>query len=217
MSKTFAETSPRTWRGLLAVLICALMLGGCLKRLDKTTGEAGGDAPATAPLPPTLGAAQNTWNLALQAMQQQNWSTAQPLLALLVKDYPELPGPAVNLGIVQARLQQPEARATLTAAATRYPKFAPAQHQLGRYLVEQGAFAEADAAYARAEALDPRNAVIAYDRGVLNELYLQRPEVALREYESYQRLLPEPDKQVAAWITALRRQAPAARPAGAGS
>lgn len=217
MSRAFAEVPRRGWPALVAVLLCALMLGGCLKRLDKTTDEAGSDAPAAAPLPPTMGAAQNTWNLALQAMQQQNWTTAQPLLQLLVKDYPELPGPSVNLGIVQARLQQPEARATLTAATARYPKFAPAQHQLGRYLVEQGAFAEADAAYARAEALDPRNAVIAYDRGVLNELYLQRPEVAAREYENYQKLLPEPDKQVAGWITALRRQSAPAKPVGAGS
>lgn len=217
MSKTFADASSRGWPALVAVLLCALMLGGCLKRLDTPAGEAAGGSPAAEPLPPTMGAAQNTWNLALQAMQQQNWTTAQPLLQLLVKEYPELPGPSVNLGIVQARLQQPEARATLTAATARYPKFAPAQHQLGRYLVEQGAFAEADAAYARAEALDPRNAVIAYDRGVLNELYLQRPDVAAREYENYQKLLPEPDKQVAGWITALRRQSAPAKPAGAGS
>lgn len=126
----------------------------------------------------------------------------------------DLPGAQVNLGLAYRRASRfADAEATLKAAAERWPKFAPAQHQLGLMLRQQGRFAEADAAYAKAIAADPGYAPALYDRAVLNELYLQQPQQALAGYEQYQALQPQPDEQVARWITDLRRRTGAAVPA----
>jgi len=44
-----------------------------------------------------------------------------------------------------------------------------------------------------------------YNLGVLNELYLQRLDAALRHFEHYQELVSE-DQQVARWIADLSRR-----------
>jgi hypothetical protein len=49
-----------------------------------------------------------------------------------------------------------------------------------------------------------------YNLGVLNELYLQRLDVALQNFETYQSLVGE-DKQVAMWIKDLTRRTAADR------
>jgi TolA-binding protein len=142
-----------------------------------------------------------------------NGAGAEAGFKALQKDYPDLPGAGVNLALAYRLLNYPaDEEKTLRAAAEKAPRFAPAQHQLGLWLRRHGRFAEADQAYAKALAADPQYAAAHYDRGVLNDLYLQKPQQALAEYEQYQSLLAEPDPQVARWITDLRRRsgAPAA-------
>ncbi len=51
----------------------------------------------------------------------------------------------------------------------------------------------------------PEYALAHYNLGVLNELYLQRLEIALQHFETYQALVGE-DKQVEKWIADLRRR-----------
>ena len=52
---------------------------------------------------------------------------------------------------------------------------------------------------------DPNYALAHYNLGVLNELYLQRLDVALQHFEHYQ-LLSGDDKQVTKWIADLKRR-----------
>ena len=52
----------------------------------------------------------------------------------------------------------------------------------------------------------PDYALASYNRGVLNELYLQRPQVALASYEAFQSRQANPDPQVGHWIDDLRRR-----------
>lgn len=189
-------------------LVLLLALGACgilPKRLDGSASETVTAKPASAPAPATD--LDLAWAQARAAMQRQDWSAALTMLTALSSAHPELPGPAVNLGIAQARLQKTaEARRTLETASQRFPAFAPAQDQLGRLLAAQGEFEAADSAYAKAIAIDARLASAHYHRAVLNELYLQRPSLALQHYEAYQGLQATADKQVAGWITALRRR-----------
>jgi tetratricopeptide (TPR) repeat protein len=199
-----------SFKPLLFLLILPLLtLSGCKSAGAKT--DAAQPAAAAAPAAPVPDAVRQSYASALAAMQSGDWPAAQTILQNLAAAHPELPGPAVNLGIVYAHLgRADEARKTLQDAATRFPGFAPGQHQLGLLLSAQGKFADADAAYARAVAADPKYALAYYDRAVLNDLYLQRPQVALQNYEQFQQLQPAPDKQVAGWIDDLRRRTKAA-------
>ena len=111
----------------------------------------------------------------------------------------------------------PQTREALEAVATQNPKSAPAQFQLGQALAAQGRFADADAAFARAQSVDARYSRAFYDRAVLNELYLGNSDEAVRNYEAYQALLPQPDAQVKSWIDALRKRTATAAAKGGGS
>lgn len=108
-------------------------------------------------------------------------------------------------------------RAALEAAVAKDPASAPAQFQLGQALAAEGAFEKADDAFEKAQAADAKFARAFYDRGVLNELYLGRTDEAVRNYEAFQGLQPEPDKQVAGWIDALKRKSAGTPPKGTGS
>jgi len=72
-------------------------------------------------------------------------------------------------------------------------------------LRRNGKFLEAEAAYLKAVTVNPDYALAHYNLGVLNELYLQRLDVALRHFETYQALAGD-DRQVEKWITDLRRR-----------
>ena len=57
----------------------------------------------------------------------------------------------------------------------------------------------------KAVTVSPEYALAHYNLGVLNELYLQRLDEALRHFENYQSLVGE-DEQVAKWIADLTRR-----------
>jgi Flp pilus assembly protein TadD len=85
------------------------------------------------------------------------------------------------------------------------PDHPAALNQLGMLLRRNGKFLEAEAAYLKAVTVSPEYALAHYNLGVLNELYLQRLEAALQNFETYQSLVGE-DKQVAKWIKDLTRR-----------
>lgn len=163
-------------------------------------------------------AAAPAFDAAVANLLARNYAAAEAGFKALVKDYPALPGAQVNLGLTYRQMNYPaDEENALKKAAASFPRFAPAQHQLGVWLRRRGQFLEADAAQTRAIAADQNYAAAHYDRGVLNDLYLQRPTEALAEYEKYQSLLPAPDPQVARWIADLRRRSSApTRPSTSG-
>ena len=200
MSKRCAKHVPR--RAVVPTLLAlAAVLGGCA-----TSGSSKPQAATELPA-----AVQSDYTSALHAMKDGNWASAQTLLQSLANAHPELPGPLVNLGITLAHQgNADDARKLLERATSQWPEFAPGQLQLGLLLRDRGEFAAADAAFAKAQAADPAYALAYYDRGVLNELYLQRPDVALQNYEKFQQLQPIADEQVGRWIETLRRRTGAA-------
>jgi len=120
--------------------------------------------------------------------------------------YPEYPGAHVNLAIIHVTNSNDDAaRASIEAALALDPNHAAALNQLGMLLRRNGKFLEAEAAYLKAVTVSPDYALAHYNLGVLNELYLQRLDAALKNFEDYQLLAGE-DKQVARWITDLRRR-----------
>ena len=120
--------------------------------------------------------------------------------------HPQFPGAHVNLAIIHAANGNDDAtREALQAALALDPDHPQALNQLGMLLRRNGNFPEAEAAYMKAVTVSPDYALAHYNLGVLNELYLRRLDQALQHFEAYQALVGE-DKQVAKWITDLKRR-----------
>ncbi|MFZ2988570.1 MAG: hypothetical protein WA086_11285, partial [Ideonella sp.] len=71
-------------------------------------------------------------------------------------------------------------------------------------LREQGQFAEAAQAWTTLQDAAPPYPAAVLNLGLLYDLYLAKPAVALAQYERYLTLVPEGDAQVAKWITELK-------------
>jgi tetratricopeptide (TPR) repeat protein len=125
--------------------------------------------------------------------------------------YPGYPGAHVNLAIIHINNgDDAAAQASIDAALAIDPSYAPALNQQGMLFRKNGNFSEAEAAYLKAVTSSPDYALAHYNLGVLNELYFQRLDTALKHFEQYQALVGE-DKQVEKWISDLRRRVEAAQ------
>ena len=120
--------------------------------------------------------------------------------------YPAYPAAHVNLAILYSEAGNDAAmQREIDAALALDPVYAPALNQQGLLFRRNGKFLEAEAAYLKAVTAAPDYALAHYNLGVLNELYLQRLDTALKHFERYQELVGE-DKQVEKWISDLRRR-----------
>jgi Flp pilus assembly protein TadD len=120
--------------------------------------------------------------------------------------YPDFPGAYVNLAIIQARRGDDQsAENSLLRALALDPEYSAALNQLGMLYRRQGKFSEAEAAYMKAVTASPDYALAHYNLGVLNDLYLQRLEVALLHYERFREISGE-DEGVDRWIVDLKRR-----------
>jgi len=219
--------SGRVARAASAILfLCVFslsVLSGCALSGDKISGDkqpapiapvtrttTNADASKSAAAAPNAGApipnavppeAQAQFDKALVLLKGGQVDQARQQLQKLADAYPTFTGPLVNLGLIELKASRYEpAAAYFKQALQRDAKSPAANNYLGvcyRYL---GKFKEAEAAYQQALAADDTYAVAHLNLGVLYDLYLQKPELALPEYERYQALLPAPDPKVASWI-----------------
>jgi len=138
------------------------------------------------------------------AMKAKNWETAEAVFKPLVDQHPDLPGAAVNLALIYERTDRASsAKALLEHTAQYFPHYAPGPNELGVLLAKDGEFDKADKAYEKAISADPGFAAAHYNRGVLNDLYLERPDVALAEYQAYLAIVGS-DETVSRWVVSLQ-------------
>jgi len=120
--------------------------------------------------------------------------------------YPAYPGAYVNLAIIHSQNGNDQAaQESINRALALDPVHAAALNQQGMLLRRYGKFLEAEAAYLKAVTSSPDYALAHYNLGILNELYLQRLDVALQHFEAYQQIVGS-DKQVDKWIVDLTRR-----------
>jgi tetratricopeptide (TPR) repeat protein len=178
------------------------------RRSDRRAAEQASADAAAAVLEPVPEAAAASYERAVAALRAKNWAEAELELEQLVLEYPEYPGPHVNLALVYLNDgRRDDARKEIELALGVDPGHAAANTQLGIMLREDGKFEEAEAAYRRALATDPDHALAHYNYGVLLDIYLRRTAEALEHYEAYQATLSQPDETVGRWIIDLRRRA----------
>ncbi len=198
---------------LIALSLGMLLLSGCggsglLKSLTGSQQEAGPDATqkggeSARDVPP---AALTMFEQAAASMAAGDLIDAELRFKEFLMLYPEFPGAHVNLTIIHASNGDNDAaRVSVEAALALDPNHPAALNQLGMLLRRNGKFLEAEAAYMKAITVSPEYPLAHYNLGVLNELYLQRLDAALKNFEDYELLVGE-DKQVAKWIRDLRRR-----------
>ncbi len=164
-------------------------------------------------------AAQQQFDKAIAALKSGQTTAAQATLLQLTRDYPALAAPWINLGLIEFKAGRNDAALGYFKQAVEHDaKSAAAQLYLGLGLRQAGQFKAAESAYLAALSADANLTQAHYNLGVLYDLYLQRPDLALQQYEHYQSLLETPDAKVAAWIKDLKaRLNSKAKAAGASS
>ncbi len=191
---------------VLALAGCAG--GGGLGKSNVPAAEAEGGESVFPDVPPQ---ALTLYEQAAASMAGGDFVDAELRFKEFLLQYPQFPGAHVNLAIIHASNENNEAaRAALDAALALDPNHPAALNQMGMLLRRNGNFLEAEAAYLKAVTVSPDYALAHYNLGVLNELYLQRLDVALQHFEAYQTLVGE-DKQVEKWIADLRRRVAASQ------
>jgi Tfp pilus assembly protein PilF len=186
----------------------ALLLGACASGPKPQTSPSGsvdrhGNAVMVRDVPPQ---AQTMYEQAVAAMSAGDELDAQLRFQEFLLHYPDYPGAHVNLAIIFANNGDDKAaEGSITDALILDPEHPAALNQLGMLLRRDGKFPEAESAYLKAVTARPDYALAHYNLGVLNELYLQKLDVALEHYENYQNLMEE-DQQVTKWIADLKRR-----------
>ena len=193
----------------LALLACVLVAAGCASSGSKPASERGQAAAVTPGGDFALEIApeaQTMYEQAVAVMASGDYLDAELRFQEFLLQYPGYPGAHVNLAIIHSNNKNDDAALNeIEAALAINPNYAQALNQKGMLLRRNGKFLEAEAAYLKAVTARPDYALAHYNLGVLNELYLQRLDVALQHFETYQELVGE-DEQVEKWITDLTRR-----------
>jgi tetratricopeptide (TPR) repeat protein len=199
----------------LTMLAAMLLLSACggggatpdAEPRQETVGD-GGPTIARPEVPPL---ALTMFEQATAVMASGDFLDAELRFKEFLLLYPGYPGAHVNLAIIHATNGNIDAGLDAAEAALFIdPDYAPALNQKGLLLRKNGNFIEAEAAYLKAVTSNPDYALAHYNLGVLNELYLQRLDVALQHFEYYQGLVGN-DKQVEKWIADLTRRVAASQ------
>lgn len=152
-------------------------------------------------------AAQAEYRRALHALKSGDLDTAVSQFSTMTKKYPLLSGPVVNHGIAlrkQGKLK--EAKALLQDAL--FKKFSNPYllNELGAINRDLGHFKQAKQAYLSAIRIDNNYPTAHFNLGVLADLYLHDPELALEQFTVYQSLQEEPNKKVKGWMKEIERR-----------
>ena len=194
----------------LLALTALLAVAGCAssgpKPVESTRAKPEVAATGDEVLPEIPAQARTLFEQAAAVMAAGDFVDAELRFKEFLLQFPAYPGAHVNLAIIHAQNGNDQAaQAAIDAALALDPDNAPALNQQGMLFRRNGKFIEAEAAYLKAVTASPDYALAHYNLGVLNELYLQRLDVALQHFELYQELAGE-DKQVEKWIADLRRR-----------
>jgi tetratricopeptide (TPR) repeat protein len=192
---------------ILVVTGCASSGGSApAERGSQASGTRVGQQAAAVQHPEVPAEAQTLFEQAVAVMASGDFVEAELRLKEFLLQYPAYPGAHVNLAIIHGQNgNEKAAQASVDAALALDPNHPAALNQQGMLLRRNGKFIEAEASYMKAVTASPDYALAHYNLGVLNELYLQRLDVALQHFEIYQALVGN-DAQVEKWITDLTRR-----------
>lgn len=200
----------RTLGALPALIALAACAGAPVKPPPARPPAAAATGAAPKPAEVVSPAAKAQFAQALAQAKAGRSTAAESALQSLVKQYPTLTTPWIDLGLLyrkDGRLNA--AAAALKRAVSRDPASALAWTELGVTQRLRGKFNDARDAYGHAIAADPKYAPAYLDRGVLLDLFLDQPAAALADYRRYQ-ALAGPKRSVTMWVAELQHRLHAA-------
>lgn len=188
--------SKRWYPGLL---LAVSLLAGCATAPDKGRQESGGESAITPEF-------RSRFQQAV-ALMDQDPPRARQALEGLHQAQPALTGPLLNLCILDFRDDNTEAaRGCFKQVLERNGEQPDALNHLGVMARQAGDFGLAEDYYRRALTADPDHLPSLRNLGILLDLYQGQHREALRLYQEYQALLPEPDPVVAQWVADLKNR-----------
>ena len=159
------------------------------------------------PEPEPIDFYQQFYTEAIASLKLGDTEQALELLRQVSTDAPDKPYIFTNLGLAYFKLKKMDlAEQAFQEAISRSKTDAVAYNHLGILLRYKGQFEEARKHYQRAIAIDSDYAYAHLNLGILFDIYLQDLKMALQQYQKYQALISEEDKQVAGWITDIQRR-----------
>lgn len=210
----------------LSLLVVIIGLSGCSSVAPKPV-VVDTQENTRGPIDPQL---QQRFGDALVLLRDEQFVEAETAFLAMTADYPNYPGPWSNLAVAQNTLEKYEdALQSLDKALALDSAFCQALSLKGVSLRELGKFQEAKSQYEAALKCDPQDNLSVYNLGVLADLYLHDPALALAYYEEYlRRIATEPslessedksdeqddvsrgnkDKTVSSWVIDLKRRVP---------
>ena len=190
-----------TWSKLWypSLLLAVSLLAGCATAPDKGRQESHGESAITPEF-------RSRFQQAVTLMDQDP-DRARQALERLHQAQPDLTGPLLNLCILDFRDDHTEAaRACFEQVLERNAEQPDALNHLGVMARQAGEFGLAEDYYRRALTADPDHLPGLRNLGILLDLYQGQHREALRLYQEYQALLPEPDPKVAQWVADLKNR-----------
>lgn len=195
------------WSRPAVVMVMSLLLVACAGKEPKPV------VPVVKPVvsagkPVLTPEEQAAWAAALGLLHKGDAKAAESAFQTLLTRQPRLAGAYVNLGLLAEKRQDTEqARKHYQKALEINPANDAALVQLALLDQTQGKFRDAETGLLKAESVNTDNAAVHYNLGVLYELYLQNPELALKHYRRYVDLSKSEDKAlVERWILLLERK-----------
>lgn len=188
-------------KGAITCLLLAIsLLAGCSYAPERKP-------PTQNPLQAT--AVEMEFRQALALMQAKNMQAAAEKLHDLIERYPQMTGAWANLGLIHMKAGEWEkAQYSLQQAISLNPNHAPAYNYLGVVYRNLGQFSKSEQAYKKAIDIDPGYAIVWLNLGILYDIYMDKPALALPQYEQYQHLNANADNKVKKWIVELKRRIP---------
>lgn len=151
--------------------------------------------------------ARPAFGRAVLEMKKGNLDAALAQFRQLAAQYPALAGPVINQAIILRKKGQLDAaHKLLQDSLMQHGRNPYLLNELGVISRELGQFKKAQASYESAIRIDPNYGKAHYNLGVLADLYLHDPQLALQAFTRYQALQPQPDNTVDGWIKDLERR-----------
>jgi len=197
-----------------ALALAASLLAACASAppVENNNAEAAPEPPAAAlskqaPEQPISIDQQVAFERGVAALKDGNGVVAVEVFSSLGSQLPDQAAIQANLG--SAYMLRGDAQAAIAAyerAVALNPNLATAHVRLGVLFRRADQLEKAEAAYKAALDADPNNRLAHLNLGILYDLYLRKPAQALSEYEQFQALSEQTDKEVALWIADLKQR-----------
>lgn len=197
-------------RQLCSLLLVSALVGcGPSAPVKSDRAAAQKTAPTALPVPRPVIAVERAGDelvAAIALLQAGDFRQAEANLEEVVKVRPDLVEAYFNLGWARFQLKKcRDAIPALQEGLKQRPAEIAAVNLIGICQRTLGQFVDAEKTYQQGLLLAPDNDKLHLNIGVLYDLYLFRPDLALEHYRRFQSLQKTPDTRVAGWIALLER------------